>query len=155
MSGTIIQNPMAGDVFRPRVEPDIVTSLCCQIAFEIFVFVPIDPGCSQPGSGKPPFVMCSRQLITHEAAKNRIVGVLSPQWDLCQQPFPPKSRGTLRKRGQKECESARMGNNAAKQCLLRIAWIIHSFAYLSQDLHNIRPPEMLMLANTREVLFRN
>lgn len=90
MSGTIIQNPMAGDVLRPRVEPDIVTLLCCQIAFEIFVFVPIDPGCSQPGSGKPPFVMCSGQLITHEAAKNRIVGVLSPQWDLYQQPLPPK-----------------------------------------------------------------
>lgn len=53
MSGTIIQKPMAGDILHPRVEPDIVTLLCCQIAFEIFVFVPIDPGCSQPRSGKP------------------------------------------------------------------------------------------------------
>lgn len=144
---------MAGEVLCPRVEPGIVTLLCCQIAFEILVFVPIDPSCSQPGSGKPPFVMCSGQLITHETAKHRIVGVLSPQWDLYQQPLPPKSRGTLRKRRQKECGSVRMGNNAAKPCLLGSAWITHSFAYLSQDLHNIRPPEML--TNRREVISRN
>lgn len=53
MSDTIIQKPMAGDILPPRVELDIDTLLCCQIAFEIFVFVPIDPGCSQPGSGQP------------------------------------------------------------------------------------------------------
>lgn len=96
--------------------------------------------------------MCNGQLITRETAKNRIVGVLSPQGNL-QQPLPPKSHGTLWKRRQKECESVRMGNDAAKRCLLGIKWMMHLLAYLSQDLHNIRPPERL--ANMREVLSRN
>lgn len=46
------------------------------------MFICIDLGCFQCGSGKLLFVMCSSRLITGESAKNRILWVVSPQWDI-------------------------------------------------------------------------